>query len=216
MTQQLLFDDVFGGLVADLANLHQQVSADLQIVEDKLPELRRIAAAQQYRRGGAGSRDALKYELGSVMVMVGLEQVGSKALLGLMAHPTLMIRWTAEAMLRTGAASFGELVVQVLGDPRRLTFCEQWGRILGWRYRKPLYDAGVTSFVNSGRTGPHEPWRKKDVTDDQERLVNALVDLLDQSRPHLATRGEAFDWIYERGGNPEYWCEPELPEEWKE
>lgn len=207
---------IFSGLLAELANLHQQVSADIQIVEDKLPELRRIAAAKQHRRGGAGTRDAAKYELGSVLVMVGLEEVNSKALLGLVAHPALMIRWMGGAMLATELTFFGELIAHILADPRRLAFCQQWGRILGWRYRKPLYDAGVTSFVNSGRTGPHEPWRKKDITDDQDRLINALVELLDQPRPDLMTRGEAFDWIYERGGNPEYWCEPELPAEWKE
>lgn len=203
-------------LLAELSAQQAQVSADIRIVEDKLPELRRIAAAKQHRRGGAGSRDATKYEFGSVLVMVGLEQADSKAFLGLLAHPGLAVRWLGQAILDTGLTSFGELALHVLSDPRRLEFCRQWGRVLGWRYRKPLYDAGVMSFVNSGRAGPHEPWRKKDVTDDQERLIDTLTDLLDQPRPDLATRGEAFDWIYERGGNPDYWREPELPEEWKD
>ena len=64
MTQQTPFNSLFGTLLAELASLHQQVSADVRIVEDKLPELRRIASAKQHRRGGAGSRDAKKYELG--------------------------------------------------------------------------------------------------------------------------------------------------------
>jgi hypothetical protein len=216
MTQHVPINDALRSLLGELASLQEQVSAGIRIIEDKLPELRRIATAKQHRRGGAGSRDAMKYDLGSVLVMVGLEQADPKALLGLIAHPILLVRWTGEVMLATGLTSFGELVAEVLADPRRLTFCRQWGRILGWRYRKPLYDARVTSFLTSGRAGPHEPWRKKDVTDDQERLIDTLVDLLDQPRPNLVTRGEAFDWIYERGGNPEYWREPELPEEWKD
>lgn len=216
MSQTIATDETFGALLAQLAVLQAQVSADIQIVEDKLPELRRIGKAAAHRRGGAGSRDARKYELGSVLVMVGLEGIDSKAMLGLFAHPVLMVRWLGQAAVETGRASLGELTAIALADPKRLAFCRQWGRVLGWRYRKPLYDAGVTSFVNSGRTGPNEPWRKLDITDDQATLIATLCSLLDQPLPDFLTRGQAFDWIYVRGGNPHYWNEPEIPQEWKE
>lgn len=84
---------------------------------------------------------------------------------------------------------------------RVVSFCRQWGRILEWRYRKPLYDAAVTSFVESGHIGPKKAWRKHDVSDDQAALVAKLCDLLDEPPPRLETKGEAFEWIYARGGN---------------
>ena len=74
-----------------------------------------------------------------------------------------------------------------------------------------LYDAAVQSFVDNGRAGWREPWRKKDVTDDQAALIATLVAILGESAPELATRGEAFDWIRARGGNPRYWREPSRP-----
>lgn len=203
------------GILSALQALERRAGAEITIIEEKLPELRRQARAAPHRRGGAGSRDANKYALGSVLVMVGLEQIEPAVLLGLLTHPELMLRWIAEARLALGPHPFGELIAHVVSDPERREFCRQWGRILEWRYRKPLYDAAVTSFVNSGKTGPREKWRGHDVTDDQAALIEKLCDLLDEPLPDLWTKGEAFDWIYERGGNPEYWAEPEIPEEWR-
>lgn len=209
-----LLDADLAALLSTLDACGARLNADIVVVEDKLPELRRLAKAAPQRRGGAGSRDAKKYALGSVLVMLGLEQVDDTVLLGLFAHPDLMLRWMAEARRTAGAQSFGALIALIMADPKRLAFCRQWGRILQWRYRKPLYDAGVTSFIECGKTGPEERWRQHDVSDDQAALVASLCDLLDQPVPALTTKGEAFDWIYARGGNPEYWAEPERPADW--
>lgn len=211
-----LLDADLAALLSTLEALDAQLSADIAIVEDKLPELRRLAKADARRRGGAGSRDARKYALGSVLVMVGLEQVDDTVQLGLFSHTDLMLRWVAEARREGPAQSFGELIGRVLADPERVAFCRQWGRILQWRYRKPLYDTTVTSFIESGKAGPKEKWRKHDVSDDQAALIAKLCEILDEPLPELKTKGEAFDWIYSHGGNPEYWAEPEIPSEWSE
>ena len=214
MTETAPFLDAeLAALMSTLDALDLQVSADIALVEDKLPELRRLAKGEPHRGGGAGSRDANKYALGSVLVMLGLEHVGDTVLLGLFAHPDLMLRWMAEAR-RSGPQSFDALIGRILAEPERRAFCRQWGRILQWRYRKPVYDAAVTSFVESGLTGPKEKWRKHDASDDQMALIAKLCELLDEPLPDLKTKGEAFDWIYERGGNPEYWAEPETPQGW--
>lgn len=215
MTETAPFLDAeLAALMSTLDALDLQVSADIALVEDKLPELRRLAKAEPHRRGGVGSRDANKYALGSVLVMLGLEHVGDTVLLGLFAHPDLMLRWMAEVRQSGGSQSFDALIGRILADPERRAFCRQWGRILQWRYRKPLYDAAVTSFIESGRTGPKEKWRKHDASDDQLALIAKLCDLLEEPLPDLRTKGSAFDWIRERGGNPEYWIQPELPDEW--
>ena len=200
-------------LLATFDAIGGHLRADLGMIDAKLPELRRLAKAEQRRRGGSGSGDARKYALGSVLVMLGLEQEDT-ALLGLFAHSDHMLRWMAEARHAFGPQTFSELIGHVLADPERLAYCQQWGRILQWRYCKPLYDASVTSFIQSGRTGPKERWRKHDVSDDQAALIRKLCEILGEPLPPLMTKGEAFDWIYERGGNPKYWAEPEMPSTW--
>lgn len=203
-------------VLAQLDALTSDITVEAVLVQDKLPELRRQAMALTKRRGGPGSRDAGKYALGSVFVMVGAEDVGDTALLGLLAHPDRMVRWAIEARLAGAPAQFGKLVEMIFEAPRRRDWCERWGRILQWRYRAPMYEASVRSFLDSGQAGPKERWRTKDITDDQISLVMILVGLLAEPTPELRTRGEAFDWIYARGGNPTYWKEPAPPEEWEE
>lgn len=176
-----------------------------------LTELRRQHHALAARRGGRGSPDAQRYALGYTLAMVGAGDVSDTALLGLLAHPDRMLAWMGEVRKVGAGPAFGDLVRAVLADEARAGWCEQWGRILHWRHRKALYDAAVQSFVDSGRAGPREPWRRKDVTDDQAALIAMLVTILGEPVPKLATRGEAFDWIRERGGNPLYWREPSLP-----
>ncbi|MGH6694785.1 MAG: hypothetical protein ACREBX_05805 [Sphingopyxis sp.] len=67
--------------------------------------------------------------------------------------------------------------------------------------------------MESNHIGPNEAWRKQDVSDDQTGLVAKLCDLLGEKPPRLETKGEAFEWIYARGGNPQYWTEPTIPDD---
>lgn len=215
MTETAPFLDAeLAALMSKLDALDMQVSTDVALVEDKLPELRRLAKAEPHRSRGAGSRDANKYALGSVLVLLGLEHVGDTVLLGLFAHPDLMLRWMAEVRQSGGQQSFDALIGRIFADSERRAFCRQWGRILQWRYRKPIYDKVVTSFVESGLIGPEAKWRRHDASDDQLALIAKLAELLDEPLPDLKTKGDAFEWIYQRGGNPEYWAEPEMPQGW--
>jgi len=202
----------FAALMATIDGKVLAVDRQIEIAAESLGELRRQAQALSKRRGGPGSRDALKYALGSVLAMLGLADIGDTALLGLFAHPMAMTRWMARELTRTPGADFGDLIATVLADERRRSWCEQWGRILQWRHRKPVYDAAVQSFIDSGRTGPSEPWRRHDITVDQQSLMLTLADLLGEPIPDIRTKGAAFDWIYERAGNPTYWAEPALPD----
>lgn len=200
-------------LMAMIDGTIEKIDCQAAIVTDSLGELRRQARALSKRRGGPGSRDALQYALGSVLAMLGLADIGDTALLGLFAHPKAITRWMGRELSRAPDAGFGALIAAVLADDRRRAWCERWGRILQWRYRKPLYDAAVQSFIDSGRTGPNEPWRRHDITEDQQSLMLTLADLLGEPIADIRTKGEAFDWIYARGGNPTYWAEPALPDD---
>lgn len=202
-------------LIARLDTLSDALHAGHAIVAEKVGELRRQHHARPHRRGGSGSADAQKYALGSVLAMLGMAGIEDTALdtrlLGLLAHPVQMMHWMTWLIEAGVPARLDCLVDAIFADPARAAWCEQWGRILQWRYRAPLYHAAVQSFIDSGRTGPDETWRRKGITDDQANLILTLVDLLDVPAPALATRGEAFDWIHQRGGNPAYWAEPSAP-----
>ncbi|WP_343343444.1 hypothetical protein WJT74_07870 [Sphingomicrobium sp. XHP0239] len=195
-----------------LGESQRLMEGDIEIVREGISELRRLSQAASHRRGGAGSRDAKKYELGSVLWLHGLGDLDAQTLTGLLAHPALLLRWLGQELIRDESAPVVVLVARLLSQPGRAAFLKQWGRILEWRYRKPLYDATVSSFLESGRTGPDEAWRSRDIKIEQQALMDTLADLLEIDDPQLKTRGEAFDWIYKYGGNPTYWREPPIPD----
>ena len=195
-----------------LQRAHCLLDCDIEMAHEGVSEIRRLAQAVPHRRGGAGSRDAKKYELGSVLWLHGFAEIDARALTGLLAHPALLLRWIGEELVHDESASLATLLTRLLSKSDRLGFCKQWGRVLEWRYRKPLYDAAVMSFVNSGRTGQAEAWRCREITIDQEALIQSLVGILEIDAPRLKTRGEAFDWIRHHGGNPTFWREPSTPD----
>lgn len=211
-----LHDDVLLGLMARLRSLEQDARSETILVEQSLSELRRQARARPQRRGGEGSADAEKYKLGSVLVQLGFSGADDLALLGLLASGDRALQWLCEARLERGALPFAELVSAVVSKPGRFGWCREWGNY-HWRlHNKRAYDAAVTSFIEAGRTGAKERWRKHDASDDQIALIAKLCDLLGEPLPKRLTKGEAFDWIYERGGNPAHWREPTEPAEWEE
>lgn len=184
--------------------LDNRIEREAAVCTTRLSDLRRQHKAAPKRRGGAGSIDAKRYALGASLALVGAGDVDRDALLGLMAHPVQMLRWMTYALVDGAGPTFGAVIDAVLADSSRRTWCEQWGRILRWREQKQRYDAAVASFLVSGRTGAHEPWRREPATDDQIALVQILAGLLGEPIPDVSLRGPAFEWILERGGNPTY------------
>lgn len=195
----------------DIAAMNEQVDAASKICTATIGELRRQHQAMTKRRGRGRSADAGNYALGASLVLVGLGGVDETALVGLMAHPDQMLRWIQHARGAGAGPMFGDLVKVVFASEPCFAWCRQWGRVLQWRRRKELYDASVTRFIVSGKASLNRRWRRETVTDDQAALVLTLVEILSEPMPNLETRGEAFDWIFGRGGNPAYWNEPTLP-----
>ncbi len=198
-----------------LQELDTALASDVVIAEEELSELQRQARAAPHRRGGPGSRDAQKYRLGSSLWLYGFEHFDPQELTGILAHPILLLLWVGEIALRAPKAPLGELLDEALSDPARASFCKQWGRVIEWRYRKELYNEEIRSFERSGKTGANACWRKEKPSKKQEALISTLCDVLELADPCLKTKGDAYEWIREHGGNPSFWEEPPLPPEWE-
>jgi len=207
----MTYDTDFAAIMAAIDGTADALRRDLGVVAETLPELRRQAYASPKRR----SRDATRYALGGALAVLGLERVDSIALTGLFGNPDRMLAWLAEARSAIGAAPLVDLIDAVLADDVRFDWCRQWGVHISWTHGKALYDAAVTAFVASSRTGPNERWRRADVTADQEQLIQRICVWRQLAQPMLATRGEAFDWILAHGGNPTWWAPPAVPVEWR-
>lgn len=203
-------------LLAKLATIEHAAASELALVEERLPELRRQANARSKRRGGPDSPDAEKYKLGSILALLGFRGADDLALLGLLASGDRALHWLAEARVEHGPLPFADLVRIAIADDKRADWCRAWGEHRWKAYKKPIYDAAVTSFLESGRTGENEGWRTRDITDDQADIIQDICEAAGLPLPDLETRGEAFEWIREHGGNPAYWREPAHPLEWKD
>lgn len=203
-------------LLDRLATLEHAAASELAIVEERLLELRRQAKARSKRRGGLGSAAAEKYKLGSILALLGFRGVDDLVLLGLLASGDRGLQWLGEARLEHGPMPFADLVRTAITDEKRSDWCRAWGEYRWKAYKKPIYEAAVTSFIESGRAGDDEPWRNRDITDDQADIIQDICAAAGVPLPDVHTRGEAFEWIREHGGNPAYWPEPEHPPEWKE
>lgn len=205
----------FARLWAAIDGTSKQLEAKIAAEAAQLRDLQRQAHAMDKRRGGPGSLDARKYALGSVLAMLGLGDVDDTALLGLLSHWDQIPGLIDRLHQRDRHTNFAGHVRALLADPDIGRWCRQWGRVLQWRERAPLYQAEVERFTASGRTGPDERWRKRDITAAQLFLIRTLEELLGVTFPDStespATRGDAFDWIHFHGGNPTYWQEPPLP-----
>ena len=210
------FDDPMIELLSDLLALERAAASELALIDERLPELRRQARAKPRRRGGTGSVDGEKYKLGSILTLLGFAGADDLVLLGFFSCGDRALQWIAEARLEHGPITFAEAVKAALSDPVRTDWCREWGEYRRRSYKKAAYDASVTAFLDSGKTGPLAYWRGKDITPEQADIIEDICDTARLPMPELANRGEAFEWIYAHDGNPAYWQAPELPSEWKE
>lgn len=213
---QLSTNPDLASLLDRLTALERAATSELAVVEERLPELRRQAKARSKRRGGAGSPDAEKYKLGSILKLLGFSGSDDLSLLGVLASGDRGLQWIAEARVEHGPMPFADLVRAAIADERRANWCRAWGDYRWKAYKKPIYDAAVADFIENGPLGPNEPWRGYDITDDQADAIQDICEAARLPLPDLETRGEAFEWIRESGGNPAYWHEPVTPPEWKD
>lgn len=201
MPQTFSSHPLLAELLAQLEVLDARITSETEIARGKLSELRRQSRARPRRRGGVGLADTRKYAIGGAITLLTGE-IDATTLLGLLAQTDTMLKWMAQERLARGTQPFGALLAAILADRRKSEWCRSWGAVIEWCHRKVLYDAAVTRFERSGRTGMSEPWRRRPVSSDQAELVETLCRLREISPPAFADRGAAYEWIKSEGGNP--------------
>ena len=121
-----------------------------------------------------------------------------------------------EARFEHGPMTFAQTIKTAMQDPNRLDWCTRWGDYRRRIYKKAAYEASVRSFLESGKTGPNEKWRRREITCEQFDVIEDLCEVGKLPAPVLSNRGEAFDWILNHGGNPAHWEEPKMPDDWED
>lgn len=207
------FDENLARLMIRLTKLEDSAKSELELVEERLPELRRQARAKPKRRGGAGSADADKYALGSVLKLCGFSAEDELPLLGFFACGDRALSWLVETRIEYGPMTFAQTIKAAMQDPKRREWCTQWGDYRRRVYKKAVYEASVTSFLESGKTGPNEKWRRRGITSEQFDVIEDICEARKLPAPVLSNRGEAFDWILNHRGNPAHWEEPKMPDD---
>ncbi len=195
---------LFPELLEKLAKIEALGRSALTPASENLAELKRQAAAAGKRR----ARDEKRYELGGLLLTIGFENIDYYALYGLMAHPDHLLKWSIEVRQRGEPQDLAHLVENILDDDRRADRCAEWGRYLSWARMRALYDCEVTSFINSGKAGKEQRWRRDPVSSKQLYLIAQICKLEGIANPNIAKKGCAFDWLYEREGNPRYFKRP--------
>ena len=191
---------LFPDLLQKLAKIEALGRSALTPASENLAELKRQAAAAGKRR----ARDEKRYELGGLLLTFGFENIDYYALYGLIAHPDHLLKWCIEARQRSATQDLARLIEQIFDCDRRAERCAEWGRYLSWKRMRTLYEAEVTSFIASGKAGDKQLWRRDPVSSKQLYLIAQICKLEGVANPKLAKKGDAFDWLYARGGNPQY------------
>lgn len=189
-------------------DLADRFERELAEVTDQLNELERLAAAKGKRRGDRrkGGNDTQKYRLGSVfwVLMDDIDKLDDLALLGLLSSGES----TLHLLNKFGREEDTDLlqpILRIMADKNLYRLLRERGGALRWEKNSALYFAEVEKFASSAKAqNPNAAWRKKSPTRNQIYLISEVVRCFDLSPPAICTRGEAFEWLYEHGGNPRF------------
>ena len=197
-------NDPFLQLLDKLAAIETLGQHMLPIASAELVDLQQQAAAAGKRR----SRDERRYALGGLMLALDLDCVDYHELYGLLAHLDHFLGWAIEARASAGAWTLGAIIRQILDDKKRAARCSEWGRHLAWTQMRELYQAEVEGFLRSEKAGQKSGWRRDAITAAQQYLINEICKIENIENPKILKKGQAFEWLRERGGNPRYQARP--------
>jgi hypothetical protein len=216
MTHELITTDLHRQLIGLVAAVDAlKVSSDAH--SNSLAEEIREAESFSFRRAARQGRDRSCYRLGGGFEPEGgldLDDVALSGFLHLGARAVLLL---AHAAVEDPSASVVELLRRIFASDEG-EVVRAWGVWRRWRWLADFYEAETAAFLKSvkGRD-PKQRWRQETPTVRQEHLIREISRYLQISRPSFPTRGSAFDWIRDAGGNPRFVDAPpgpSLPQAW--
>lgn len=158
------------------------------------------------------SRDNLKYYLGFAFEVNKALDIDSLALTGVLSMPSSVL---LEMIGHDGAqtATVADLLRTAVARPKVCEWAVAKGTWLQWKRLESIYRAEIEDFIESdafNRPG----WRRKAITRNQHYLLGEIRRILGCKIPPLTSRGQAFNYIAAKGGNPRFLVEPPLPTNW--
>ncbi len=168
------------------------------------------AEARDHRRAAFNERDAACYRLGAAFEPsdgLALDPVTLTGFLALNEVGLLLL-------VRSALASPGGSVVDALAALFRSTAGREirdYGTWLRWQWLRDLYLEETERFLVTPKgSDPKARWRGDPPTHAQTDLVAQICLDLQLAYRTFPTKGEAFEWILERG-NPRFNHEPPRP-----
>lgn len=179
---------------------------------DGLEERIREAETWLHRRAAHSERDRGCYRTGAALEPTGGHMLDDIALTGLDhlgAYGLLFLVQTA--LDHPGESLSGMMRILFASDTG--SRIREWG---GWSrgiWNRQFYIEETVTFLTSKKgMDPKQRWRReKKVTARQRYLADEIARCLDISVPDFPTRGDAFEWIRDHGGNPRFHQEPARP-----
>ncbi|TRW14506.1 hypothetical protein [Glacieibacterium frigidum] len=197
------------GLIASLDGETRLLSLERARLDSLIQE----AETAQHRRVRRSARDRACYRVGSAFEPgdgLGLDDVSLTGLDYLGRYGVALL--VGVALNNPGARSLSQLLARLFASQAG-PLIRSWGAYARWHWMQELYVAETTTFLASpaGRD-PKATWRRGSATARQTFLIEEIARVLAVTAPRSMLRGEAFDWIMARGGNPRWKAAPPVPD----
>src|SRR5690606_31233929 len=163
------------------------------------------------RRAANSARDRGCYRIGAALepyeghllddiALSGLDHLGAVGLVLLVdiavRSPDLSLSQLLDRLFRS---NHGEVI-------------RKWGEWSRWHWLSELVNRETNVFLASEKgRDPRQRWRSEEPTLNQEYLLLEIARIGGLIAPKLSTRGDAFEWIRDQGGNPRFRNPPPSP-----
>lgn len=204
-----------------LGQVIQSLSSRAKVLRDtalvRLGDSQRVAfhvrKANEARRNHR-TRDNRLFAFGANAEVGGYVDLDDLAICGLEAHGALYCYWMSKAALARPEASRGELLAAILARPVRVDWCRREGAAVRWQWSKNRREEETAGFKARQEAGGSKAWRRQEPTELQLYLIELICVRRAIDNPSPSKRGEAFDWIDDQGGHPDYWALPTESPSW--
>jgi hypothetical protein len=202
---------------SSLAKAAQSLAAALDAAPGNAPRVQQLDALIResetwlHRRASYIERDKGCYRTGAALEPVGGHRLDDIQLSGLDALGGVGVKILAETAVSNPGLSLSELLATLFAGPAG-TALQAWGAWSRWHWLSALYRHETEEFLASKKgLDPRQRWRQQRPTARQTYIIEQIARLLNEPVPSFDTRGAAFEYIREQGGNPRFAREPARP-----